>query len=332
MDDEKHQNLSINQYQDIVDRAHKEIEAVRKVYYWFSGLITVLLVTGIGAGAYIMGKNVSDIRTNVQSEVDLMKRGAAQEFALQSSALKSRLETGVGDVETRVKSRIDEEFNRDNIQGLVKEKAQERIDKVADPIIELKIDKKISPVIAAANKTLKAVEVDAAKMHDTVTQLELFNEFILTNTAAQNDDRAAFEQLRKWATDKSYPLSSRAQQSVAAIMDRFDVSFLTVEGPPIPWGTGVDPSKLRMIDLEAKYELVGSRQSRSDIAYYIEQRGDISKKDKLGFFVKMLIKEKSMAAYATLLKLFERESGQKFNHFDSKPVVEWWNRNRDTIK
>jgi hypothetical protein len=318
-------------YQDIVDRAHKEVEHVRKVYYWFSGLITILLATGIGAGVYVTGKNTSEIRANMQAEADLMKAKATQEFAVLKSGLQSDLENKIGDVTEKVQIRIDDQFKKENVESMVREKAQERIDKVADPIIESKIDKKISPVIEVANKTLKAVEDDAAKMHGTVTQLELFSEFSITSTAAQNDDRVAFEQLRRWSMDKSYPLSSRAQLAVSTITDRLDTAFLIAEGPPI-WDTGTDPAKLRLSDLEAKYESVSSHQAKTEIARYIEDREDISKKDKLEFFVKMLPKEQSTDAFDILFKLFERESGQKFKRFDTDSMLEWWNKNRENIR
>lgn len=327
----------------IIDRSNTEVDRVYKIYRILAGAVTTILIVGIGTVSYVSYNSVRDMRADLREEMSTFRTRTAQEmtdfkertseeFDLLKNHVKSEQEIIVADIGKKVNQRIGDEFNKDNIQALVNTKAAERIDKVADPVIESKIDKRISPVIAGANKTLKSVEVDAAKMHNTVAQLELFNEFIMTTTAAQNDDRAAFEQLRKWATDKSYPLSSRAQESLAAIMDRFDVVFLAASGPPIPWGAGVDPAKLTITDLETIYESASSRNTRSQIAYYIDQRADISKKDKLGFFFKMLIKEKSMDAYDALLRLFERQSGQKFNRFDTNSVVEWWNGNRDTIK
>jgi len=248
------------------------------------------------------------------------------------SQMKANLSQQVVNLGQAVNKKVDDQFDKDNITKLVTDTAQIRIDTIADPIITKKISKEIQPKVNNAEKRIQLVNTEINTTRENIEKLNRTFDYLSVVSLAQNDDKAAFEQLQKWANDKTYPLHDRAVRDLSAIMDKLDTGYLEVVGPPIPWGPGIEPSKLTMIDLEAKYESVKSAKTRSNIAHYIGDRSDISKKDKLQFFVKMLQKEKSISAYESLFGLFEKYSGQKFNRFDTKSIIEWWMQNNMKIR
>lgn len=53
---------SLEQFEKIVDRAHKEIEGVRNVYIWLAGILGIILATGIGLATYLTYNNARDMR------------------------------------------------------------------------------------------------------------------------------------------------------------------------------------------------------------------------------------------------------------------------------
>lgn len=332
-----------DQLEKIIQRSDKEIDRVYKVYRILGGALGVILAAGIATFGYVSYNSVKDmrndmreemrtIRASVDKEMGDIKQNTFEESKVLSNRLKAELEMIVSDVGKKVNKRIDEEFKTENIQSLVKSNAQQRIDKVADQIIEDKIEKKVKPVLDAANQSLKSIDADAAKIHEELTKVTKLTDFTMTNIMAQNDNKVAFERLQKCAEDKSCPMSVEARQALDAIIDRHTTNFLVLQGPPIPWGEGVDPAKLSIAELEAKYESFASPRTRSDIAYYIANRSDIAKKDRLQFLVKELKSEVSLKAVDQLLTLFSKLSGQTFKPFDTDSVLEWWNRNKNIIK
>ena len=79
---------SIKMYQDIVDRAHTEIEAVRKVYYHFSGLVGVIISIGLVVFSFVSYKNMHEMRADIKEEMELIKAKATQDYFNLASDLK----------------------------------------------------------------------------------------------------------------------------------------------------------------------------------------------------------------------------------------------------
>jgi len=277
-------------------------------------------------------KQMVDQRNLMKEEIERQQKLMRDTQETLFSKMKVNLSQQVVNLGQAVNKKVDEQFDKENITNLVTDKAQIRIDTIADPIITKKISKEIQPKINEAEKRIQLVKTELNTTRENIEKLNRTADYLSIVSLAQNDDKAAFEQLQKWAKDKTYPLQERAVRDLSAIMDNLDTGYLVVSSPPIAWGPGIDPSKLTIIDLEAKYESVSSANTRSDIAHYIGNRSDISKKDKLQFFVKMLQKEKSIRAYESMLGLFEKYSGQKFNRSDTKSIVEWWNQNKMKIR
>lgn len=308
---------TIKMYQDIVDRAHAEVDSVRKVYYWLSGIIGIILTVGIGSGTYLTYKSFHEMRTDMKEEVEFMKKKATQDYTMLASDMKSSVENRVQNIEKTVNTRIEAEFNKDNIQGLVKEKAQERIDKVADIYIGQHVTMKIAPKINAVDKTLKELEKNV--------------EYNAVSSAAQNDDKNAFDILRKWAHDKSYPQREKAEQSLSTIISSKNTIYLTA-GNSYPWKPGSDSSKWSATELRSQYRtdlLPGSRIEL--IEHFINAIG-ISKKEKLAFLNEVFITDKSLDVVLRSADLFNKLSDQHFDPFDTKLFVDWYEKHRHEIK
>lgn len=308
---------TIKMYQDIVDRAHSEVESVRKVYYWLSGIIGIILSVGIGSLAFVTYKSFHEMRADMKDEVEFMKRKASQDYTTLATDLKSSVEKKVLDVETKVNTRIDAEFNRDNIQGLVRDKAQERIDKVADIIIGRQIEKRITPKIDVVDNRIK--------------ELTTSMEFTSVLSAANNDDRNAFEQLRIWSKDKSYPLRSKAEQSFRRILSEAQAGHLVSEHP-YPWKTGTDPSKLSMTELRTEFRSVVLTIDKKALMEYLAERTDITKKDKLSFLIDVLKTDQSLEVAEKAADLFNRLSGQQFDTMNTKLILEWYDKHSRGIE
>lgn len=56
---------SIQMYQDIVDRAHKEVEFVRKAYIWLGSLITIIISVGLVTATFFTYKSLRDMRSDL---------------------------------------------------------------------------------------------------------------------------------------------------------------------------------------------------------------------------------------------------------------------------
>ena len=185
-------------------------------------------------------------------------------------------------------SRIDAEFGSNNIHELVRDKAQERIDKVADTIIGKQIDSKITPKINSVVSQLGNVESNLA--------------LATTVTAALNDDRKAFEQLQRWANDKSYPLHNQAEQSLRVVFARATTDYL-VASFNYPWKPGIDMSKLTISDIQREYPPSSGMSLDKDAIIYAANNSDnISVKDKTKFFVTVISTDQSLDAVQSAIK------------------------------
>jgi len=322
---------TIKMYQDIVDRAHSEVNSVREVYKWLCVGLGMIISTGIGFAAYLTYSNVrdmradmkadrADMRANMKDELELMKIKAKQDYLMLEANLKTSVENKAQYVQKTVNSRIDAEFNKDNINTLVTNKAQERIDTIADIYIGKQVEQKITPHIISFNKNLKEFDNKV--------------EFNAALSAAQNDDRESFELLRKWANDKKHPFTKKAQESVDGIIYSKNSTFqyLTWEGNSYPWKPGVDPSKLTLIDLKKQYKADALPGFRNSLLDYLSSRKDIPNKDKLKFLHEVLQTDKSLDVSIHAIQLFNEISGQNFDPFDSKTVLDWYSKHSREIE
>ena len=110
----------------------------------------------------------------------------------------------------------------------------------------------IDPRLKDAEQRLKTVDSGLDQAKKMIADLKAIPEFTTTAIAAQNDDRRAFDKLKTWANDPSFPRRSEASQAWAKIMDDHASPFV-IGGYSIPWKEGVDPSRLSLSELKAEF-------------------------------------------------------------------------------
>lgn len=304
---------TIKMYQDIVDRAHAEVEAVRKMYYWLSGVIGLILSVGIGSGTFLTYKSFHDMRVDMKEEVEIMKKRAMQDYTMLASDLKSTVESKSQNVERAVNSRIDAEFNKDNIKGLVTSKAQEHIDIVADNYIDKHINNKITPKIKKVNDDIRKIELDV--------------EFNAVSSAAKNDDTKAFQKLLAWSNDKSYPFKDQANQIVGEIKSTKNtiLSLPMTYDPPNNIKTNSVSSHIKQVYKEYNETVLPGL--RVNIVEYVYGSADISKTDKLNFIHDVIKIDNNLDVVLHATTIFNKLTGQNVDPYNINLVLGWFSKN-----
>lgn len=308
---------TIKMYQDIVDRAHTEVEHVRKVYAWLAGSIAIIVSTSIASYTFLSYKNFQEMRADLKNEVEFMKKRATQDYAVLASELKASVESKSHSVEKAVNSRIDSEFDDKNIKELVKSSAQERIDVVADRYIEKHISNKITPKISSVENNIKLLE-------STV-------EFNRVSSAALSDDRYAFNALRKMQKDKTYVFNGKASEIVNYIVNTKDTLFSYAVEYHYPWKDGINPSKMADYELRKQYLSDILPGFRVTFIEDISARSDIATNIKLELLYIALKTDINLDVVLHAARLFNKITGQKFDIYDTDHVIEWYEQYRSTI-
>lgn len=307
------QEVSIDHYQSIVDRAHQEIEGVRSVYKWLAGSIGIILATSIAAATYLTYNTMVDMRAHLDEQVAYVAK--------------------------KVESRVDEEFKEENIQSLVQQKTQDRIDEVADIMINKQLTQIINPKLAEFDETLSLVKQELAMARSKLKELESealmelreTSNFMMTVTAAQNEDRRAFNQLRKWAKDQGSPFRAKAYQAWQKIVDDHATPFF-MSGYTVPWKKDVDPAKLGINELRKSFKKEPP-YVRLALLEHIWKRNDFSKKEKMQFIVEVLRKDANLKVVEHAARYFMEVSGQKnIMPLLVNKLLDWWDENKDTIQ
>jgi len=165
--DSKDQFAILKQYQDIVDRAHKEIESVRTVYKWYISVTSASLTVIFVIGMIFTYKSMTEMREDFR------------------------------ELKKEVENRVNTELSKDSIQTLINNKVSSRVDTIADGLIEEKITLKITPKIEESDNKLKIIDNQLKESLKVSKNIQELSDFMLTFIRAQSDDSAAFEQLAK---------------------------------------------------------------------------------------------------------------------------------------
>ncbi|MBJ6750736.1 hypothetical protein [Geomonas anaerohicana] len=327
-EDSKPENGTIKLYQDIVDRAHKEVEAVRKVYYWLSGLITVIIAVGTACFTVLIVKDRQELRSEMEKRVALMKADLDKELELGKAKvgydynllernLTSSVQANTETINKKVNSRIEAEFDNDNIQQLVKARAEERIDKVADGYISSQIDKRIVP-------QMRIVEAK-------IVNLQGNSDFNFLASAAQGGDRFAFEALKRMASNKMDGMQRKATEAVSAVRSSRSMPYLTW-GFEYPWKPGSDPDRLNIEDIKKEFASNDASPNRIGLIDYVKNRENINKKDKLKFLYEIISQDKSIDVVIHAASRFNEITGQNIPYFEWDKILDWYPKHVDEIK
>lgn len=132
------------------------------------------------------------------------------------------------------------------------------------------------------------------KVQDNASLVELITE-------AQNDNRDAFDDLKRIAEDKSNPFSQRAASARRSIFISV-ASELVLSSPP-SWRLGVDPSKLTLEQLQSDYQqgIDMNQPTKLSLVSYIWSRDDFSIDSRREFAVQVASHDRSLKVAITAL-------------------------------
>ena len=181
-----------------------------------------------------------------------------------------------------------------------------------------------------AKKLSEEMDETLQKASKTLSELQQITEFTMTVVAAQNDDRKAFDQLKAWANDKSFPLSARAKQAWNTIFEEHSKPQY-ISYPKVPWREGLDPSKLTFKDL---LQIYGSAPSplKPMLIEYIWNRQDIPKKDRMQFLIDVMQHDQSLRAVEYAGIFFAQGAQLTIKQMAVDHMLSWWRDNKNEIQ
>ena len=190
--------------------------------------------------------------------------------------------------------------------------------------------KAISEEVADKNKRaeekLDTLDKAITKANATLNNLDTATEFTMTVVAAQNDDRMAFDMLKKWSEDKNNRFSAKATQAWSTVFESHNKPYF-ISGLTVPWNEGFDPSKLSLPELAQQYTNAPA-QLKPAFLEYIWKRDDISKVERLDFMIKIMKQDSSLNAVEYAGRFFTSGTDQKIKPLAVEYLVEWWKNHR----
>ncbi|MCD4776148.1 MAG: hypothetical protein K8S15_08900 [Candidatus Aegiribacteria sp.] len=185
----------------------------------------------------------------------------------------------------------------------------------------------------ATDEKLSQVDKMTQQAHTALKNIETATEFATVLLAAQNDNWKAFDQLREFSEDKSFPLRKVAANAYVSIQ----ISY----GSPIRPGylnmnlvSCIDPSELSLSQLEQTY-LELDPINHAHLVHVVCGRYNLSKKDKMAFLVDVLKTSNSITARYYAADFFLKaaaDSQLKWQPFQIDPLLSWWEQHSDTIE
>lgn len=189
------------------------------------------------------------------------------------------------------------------------------------------LSKEVANKNQQAEEKLAVLDDAIQKANKTLNDLNLSSEFSLTVSAAQNDDRKAFDKLKEWSQDKNNPFSAKAAQAWQTIFESHN-ELMYGSNFTVPWNEGFDPSKLQLPELKKQYS-VALAQLKPALLEYIWKRDDIPKVDRLEFMIEVMKYDSSLTAVEYAGRHFTSGTNLKIKPSAVDYIVQWWNEHRN---
>lgn len=202
------------------------------------------------------------------------------------------------------------------------------VDLIAKQAIEIKeLYKNLEQKRKLADQKLKDLNDTQQKALQMLSQIGEINKFTITVIAAQSDDRKAYDRLKAWADDSSYPFSSHARDAWDTIRGEHSKPFYS-SGFTVPWRKDVDPSKLTLGELQRTYEF--SPSLKVPLIEFIWKRENIPKKDRMQFLIDVMQNDQSLKAveYAGRYFIDGANLKIKISPMAVEYLVNWWEDNK----
>ena len=324
----------IDHYEKIIDRVDKEIQHVHRVYYLLAGILGLIMTAGIAAVTILTWNTLGDARESVRQETQEMKSSLEEEVGMlkqKAEEMKSSLEKEVGMLRQEVQRRVEREFDKEEIQQLVREEAMERIDAVADQFIEKEIDKKVTPVISGVEKemgvldnalltiqerlkhivetTEKRVEGLEKETEETLNEMKTESEFLLTLLRAQHGEKESWVKLFQIAEKEQETERGRfAGDTARRIYDKF---FIMQDARRRHYGDGVSDSSV-VKSLKHRWS-----HRRKMAVYTVKER---SMHDQIPALISMIELEENLDVLGVIFRVLNELLGTDLHYADTNAL------------
>jgi len=181
-----------------------------------------------------------------------------------------------------------------------------------------------------AEEKLSELDKAIVKGNNAVQELQLYTHFNSTVLAAQNDDRQAYDQLFAWTAEKTFPYKKAASEAVQAVMEQYDPAIY--KNFSLTWDEGVDPHKLSLPELWQAYKSAPADTRVGLLEFVWTKRTDLSRRHRLQFLVDVLRSDESLKVVEYAGRYFSQGTKDSFKPIAISQHIEWWNKNKDTIK
>jgi len=206
------------------------------------------------------------------------------------------------------------------------------IDLVAKSAAEAKgITEQLETKNRVAKEHLSRIQETMNSAESAVKALQAFTSFHSLILAAQNDDRDAFDQLCTLTGQESFPFEDPCWSAISAVKGFHGNPSIGVSFMEISWKEGSDPKKLSLAEFRQEYARA-PRVARPALVKIIWERTDFLRKERLLFLVGVLKKDPSLTATNVAGKFFAQETGVEWKPFNVEPLIDWWEKNKNTVK
>ena len=240
--------------------------------------------------------------------------------------------------EKKVEYLVAEQFKEPKIQVIVEKAAETRASVLMSEQINpevVKFKEEIASKNAKAEEKLSELNSKIQDANKAVAELQLLTRFNTVVINAQSDDRDAYDQLRNWGDDDSFPYQGIAIRTVNKMMIEsslfFSSDFISID-VIIPWPDKIDPNKLTLSQLLDFYKISTERTRIGVVQFIWLQRLDISKKERLQFLADVLKNDKSLFVCKIAGYYFQKGTGNGKATLGIKEHLEWWEKNKETVK
>jgi hypothetical protein len=219
-------------------------------FFWLGPEITELTILKVGSfktNAEQANKYFDEIKT-IRSKIEGQERAINNAVELFNKKIADQTAT------------VDQVATKASAAEQLSKEAEEQINEARKSLADV-------------NSTISEARASLEKVQAIVSLTELI-------TDAQNDDRNAFDELRKFGNDPHNPLAQKADTAWRSLSISF-ASALQLEFQ-VPWAPNVDPSKISIWGLELAYNDAANQITQIGILQYMWNRIDIPSR-KTGF-------------------------------------------------
>lgn len=242
------------------------------------------------------------------------------------------------EVKSVIVTNVVNEFKTDRIRATVSEVASNQANETITTQIRPEVDKFEKNV----GEELGQITDLTTNAVSTVKRLEGQSEFLSVLLKAINDDRVAFDQLRKWASDVNYPFHDLANSAIGNYEESDAMQLPTVTKAD-PWLSNIVKSNLTFQSYKDAYkfyneapergpEMLPTYRMRIKLLSELWDRKDFSKGDKLTFLMDVYEHDRSLKVVSYAGRIVNQEPGCDYFPLSTTLIIKWWEQNKQNYQ